>query len=291
MANMRILIRIVFIIFIVNGIDCLGRVCDDCCDCFKEEIEEYEEIKEEGNITAESLVNNDWIKAKENLVLKIFKKKGNNDFPSKNNGEKISIKSDEKGNPKIVYQNLEGEKYAFFEIKTNTDKTVYLYCSDVESSENNRIFGSENNGIFEGTDHISISIIACDTTNVKNMGRMFYDCENLTELEIVENFNTTNVKNMGSMFSRCNSLTKLDLENFNTTKVTYMRNMFSECSSLTDLKFGDNFNTTNVTDMSYMFSGCKNLKELKFEENFNTEKVRDMECMFCGCSSLTELNL
>jgi len=182
---MKTLIRIVFVIFIANEIDCLGGVCDDCCDCFKEEIEEYEEIKEDENNTAKSLVNKGWYESKKNLVLKIFKKKADIAFSSKDNGDKISIKLDEKGNPKIVYQNLEGEKYAFFEIKTNTDKTVYLYCSDVESSENNRIFGSENNGIFEGTDHISISIIACDTTNVKNMGRMFYDCENLTELESV----------------------------------------------------------------------------------------------------------
>ena len=30
---MRTLIRIVFVIFIVNEIDCLGGVCDYCCDC------------------------------------------------------------------------------------------------------------------------------------------------------------------------------------------------------------------------------------------------------------------
>ena len=114
---MRILMKIVFIIFIANGIDCLGEVCDNCCDCFKgkekkekqEEEEENEEInedkekknekiegdkkdenkekekkdekiegeenEEEGNITAESLVNEDWNNFKDNPpVLKIFKK-------------------------------------------------------------------------------------------------------------------------------------------------------------------------------------------------------------------------
>ena len=107
MANMRMLIRIVFVIFIAKGIDCLGGVCDDCCDCFKEKkeeekkgenndekkdeenkknekedeekkdekIEEYEEIEEDEINTAISLVNDDWYKAKEknkenNLVLK-----------------------------------------------------------------------------------------------------------------------------------------------------------------------------------------------------------------------------
>ena len=90
---MKTLIRIVFVIFIANGIDCLGGVCDNCCDCFKgkkeeEEIKEYEEIKGNENITVKSLVNKDWYKAKEknkenNLVLKIFKKKDDNAFQSK----------------------------------------------------------------------------------------------------------------------------------------------------------------------------------------------------------------
>ena len=104
---MRTLIRMVFVIFIANGIDCLGGVCDNCCDCLKEKKEEekkgenndekkdeenkdekkimeYEEIKEEGDITAKSLVNIGWYESKkENLVLKIFKKKENKAFQSK----------------------------------------------------------------------------------------------------------------------------------------------------------------------------------------------------------------
>ena len=127
MANMRILIRIVFVIFIAKGIDCLGCVCDDFCgwcDCFKEEDE---------NITAESLVNDNWYNAKkENLVLMLFEKKDNGIFTSEDNKYKISIESDEKGNHKIAYQDeseqelkLEEKKYALFEIKTNTNKTVY----------------------------------------------------------------------------------------------------------------------------------------------------------------------
>ena len=45
MANMRTLIRIVFVIFIANEIDCLGGVCNDFCDCLKEK--EEKEKKEE----------------------------------------------------------------------------------------------------------------------------------------------------------------------------------------------------------------------------------------------------
>ena len=40
MANMKMLIRIVFVIFIAKGIDCLGCVCDDFCNCLKDKKEE-----------------------------------------------------------------------------------------------------------------------------------------------------------------------------------------------------------------------------------------------------------
>ena len=298
MANMRILIRIVFIIFIANGIDCLGSVCDNCCECFKikeyeeiegnkeknknEKIKEYEEIKKDENITAESLVNIGWYESKkENLVLKIFKKKENKAFQSKENGDKILIKFGKDNNPKIDYQNeakdgakLEYEKYAFCEIKTNTNKTVYLYCSDVESSGNEY-------GMFSSKDHKSISIIACDTTNVENMGIMFSKCSSLEKLDI-KNFNTTNVTDMACMFYECKNLTKLDLENFDTTKVKDMTGMFYECSSLTELNL-KSFNTTKVKDMSYMFNKCSSLKNLEFDDNFNV-KDKNKNKIFDGCS-------
>ena len=287
------LIRIVFVIFIANGIDCLGGVCDDCCDCFKEEIMEYEEIEEDKNNTAKSLVNDNWFKAKKNNpVLKIFKKKGDNAFSSKVNGDKFSIKFDVNNNPKITDENeavdplnLKGEKYALFGIKTQEGgNTVYLYCSDVESSKKN----NWGYGIFKDTTHVSISVIACDTTNIRDMRSMFSGCSKLTKLEFGKNFNPSKVTDMEFMFSGCNSLTKLDLQNFNTSNVTSMYKMFYECKSLENLEFGENFNTTNVTNMNSMFSNCSNLTKLDLQ-NFNTTKVRYMRHIFSECSSLTDL--
>ena len=298
------LIRIVFVIFIANRIDCLGGVCDNCCDCLKDkkedekkeeekkdenndekEIEEYEEIEEDENITAKSLVNNIWYESKkENLVLKIFKKKEDKAFQSKENGDKISIKLDEKGNFKIEYLNetgnehkLEDKKYVFFEIKKQEGgNTVYLYCSDVES-----IF----NGIFEGTTHVSISVIACDTEKVTDMSNMFCNCKNLTKLEFGEKINTTNVKNMAFMFVNCSSLEKLDLKNFNTSNVTDMRYMFCGCSKFAKLNL-ENFDTTKVNNMELMFSGCSSLENLDIS-NFNTEKKPNVDNMFSGCEKLS----
>ena len=315
---MRMLIRIVFVIFIANRIDCLGSVCDNCCDCLKdkkeeekkdeekkddknndeekedekkdeekkdEKIMEYEEINEEEDNAAESLVNKDWYSGKNKVVLKIFKKKYDNDFPSKYNGDKISIKLDEKGNPKIVYQNLEGKKYAFFEIKTKDEKTVYLYCSDVESCKfEHFIYGKTKRGIFEETKHVSISVIACDTENVENMYNMFCICSSLTKLDL-NNFDTTKVSDMEFMFAGCSKLKNLNLNNFNTTNVTDMSNMFAGCVSLENLDIS-NFYTTNVTNMNSMFLGCQKLTDLKIGKNFNNTKGTNVNGMFDFCSNL-----
>ena len=202
---------------------------------------------------------------------------------------------DEKNNTKISYLQKKGDelkleeplklndqKYAFFEIKTRWKNTVYLYCSDVESSENKYAV----HGIFEHMDHISISVIACDTTNVKNIKYMFCECSNLENL-VLSNFNTTNVTNMGSMFSGCISLTKLEIvKNFNTEKVTNMGYMFYECIKLENLNL-NNFNTEKVTNMMCMFCMCSKLKNLDIS-NFNTEKVTNMKSMFYHCSSFPE---
>ena len=290
MANMRMLIRIVFVIFIANGVDCLGGVCDNCCDCLKDKKEE-DEIKGKKNNTGISLVNHSWYQSKKNLVLRIFEKEKEKDnvFTSTGSENKISIKLDENNNSKIVYQDeaedelkLNDKKYAFFEIKTKREDTVYLYCSDVESSGGYR-------GIFVTKNHKGISVIAYDTENVMNMNDMFRGCNSLTKLDL-KNFNTKNVTNMEYMFFECSSLEKLEFEeNFDTTKVENMSYMFSGCSRLTelDLKY---FNTTNVTNMGYMFSKCNSLTELNLEI-FNTENVTDMSCMFDECSSLKILNI
>ena len=97
MVNMRMLIRIVFVIFIANGIYCLGS--DNCCIFPK-----YENIIKYENITAESLVNEDWYNAKKNIVLKIFKKENDNVFTSEGNEYKISFELDKDNNFKMEYK-------------------------------------------------------------------------------------------------------------------------------------------------------------------------------------------
>ncbi len=124
--------------------------------------------------------------------------------------------------------------------------------------------------------------------NVTDMSYMFYNCSNLTSLD-VSGFDTSKVTDMYEMFSHCSKLTSLDVSKFNTSKVTDMLGMFSYCSKLTSLDVSK-FNTSKVTTMSGMFYNCGNLTSLDVS-GFDTSKVTSMSSMFDNCSNLTSLDV
>ena len=130
----------------------------------------------------------------------------------------------------------------------------------------------------------SLDLTNFNTTKVENMSGMFHSCQKLSSLTLSESFNTANVTDMSNMFSYCNMLEKLNLSNFNTTKVEDMLYMFYMCQKLTELNLS-NFKTEKVKKMSYMFSYCNMLEKLDLT-NFNTAKATNMQEMFKGCSTL-----
>ena len=129
--------------------------------------------------------------------------------------------------------------------------------------------------------------LICDS-GVTDLNSLFYDCENLTTLDL-SNFDTINVTDMSKMFDSCGSLTTLNVSNFDTSKVTNMNFMFRSCFRLINLDLS-NFNTSNVTDMSYMFFNCQTLTSLDLS-NFDTNKVMYMRTMFASCFELTTVKV
>ena len=120
-----------------------------------------------------------------------------------------------------------------------------------------------------------------NTSEVTNMLAMFWDCKNLTSLD-VSSFNTSNVTDMSAMFENCGKLTSLDLSSFNTANVTDMRFMFTECENLTSLDLSS-FNTANVTNMKSMFMNCDELKTITVGSTWSTEAVTISTDMFANC--------
>ena len=123
-----------------------------------------------------------------------------------------------------------------------------------------------------------------NTSEVTNMGNMFYGCYQLTRLDLTH-FNTSKVTNMGFMFFNCYHLTSLALSSFNTSKVTIMNYMFYGCSGLTSLDLSS-FNTSQVTRMSSMFSGNSDLQIIYVSNKWSTAAVTNSNNMFYDCASL-----
>ena len=90
---------------------------------------------------------------------------------------------------------------------------------------------------------------------------MFWACNQLTSIEHIEYLNTSQVTNMGSMFYVCPKLTSIDLSHFDTHNVTNMSEMFSHCSSLTEFDFNA-LDYSSAVNMSEMFSYCTGLTEI-----------------------------
>lgn len=84
---------------------------------------------------------------------------------------------------------------------------------------------------FYGFEGEELDVSAWDTSNVTDMNRMFYNCENLITLDL-SNFNTSNVTDMFSMFKLCKNLISIDISSFDTSNITNMIAMFGGCSSL-----------------------------------------------------------
>ena len=87
----------------------------------------------------------------------------------------------------------------------------------------------------------------------------FNDCSALTDIQGIQNLNTTEVTNMGGMFYNCSNLTSLDLSGFDTQRVSEMNSMFFGCSKLTTIFVSNKFVVENVTQSDNMFSFCDKL--------------------------------
>lgn len=129
---------------------------------------------------------------------------------------------------------------------------------------------------YTGTE-LEHEITMLDTTCLTKMNQMFYNCRNLTNLDL-SGWSTSNVTTMGTMFYSCSNLNKLDLSNFDTSNVTSMSSMFQGCANLTNLDLSS-FDTSNVIDMGTMFFNCSKLKYLDIR-NFVFDKVTNYSLTF-----------
>lgn len=158
------------------------------------------------------------------------------------------------------------EAYAVFDL---SDGSLTIFRDEVGKYTDWQVIGTKTYyaGIEDRTGHTTpkwyskkssvTKVIIEDTFRPKTTYWMF-GMPNLTELKGVGNLDTSNVTDMSSMFYDCNNITSLDLSSFDTSNVIDMSYMFNNCESLTELDVS-HFDTSKVTDMRGMFSACSNL--------------------------------
>ena len=173
---------------------------------------------------------------------------------------------------------------------TKDDLKSYKYSSKVKKivALEGTVLPDDCSDLFSYFKAESIDLSMVETGNVHNMKRMFYSCENLTELDI-NRFDTSHVTNMSGMFQYCNKLASLDMSKFDTRNVTDMSWMFHSCRSLTNIDV-TNFNTDHVVYMNNMFSSCTGLDSLDVS-GFHTDKVKGFDYMFDNCSKLSSIDV
>jgi surface protein len=99
-----------------------------------------------------------------------------------------------------------------------------------------------------------------DTSQITNMKEMFYNCPNLTSIDL-SNFDVSNVLVMTSMFRSCKKLKTANLSGFGESQCYNIQNMFEGCESLETIDLS-NFHTSGSLTIYMPFYGCKRLKHL-----------------------------
>ena len=85
-------------------------------------------------------------------------------------------------------------------------------------------------GLFENiTDGVkSLDLSGWDTSNVKEMCSLFFDCISLKSLDLSD-WKTSNLENMSWMFGCCRNLETLNLSGWNTPKLKNADSTFYDC--------------------------------------------------------------
>ena len=161
-------------------------------------------------------------------------------------------------------------------------RETFYYYTEVEKIYLN----PDCKSMFASVDYEKIDLTPFDSSKVTSTYDMFSNLYGTKEIDFSK-FNTSNVTNMGRMFYK-NSTPKLNLSNFDTRNVIYMNAMFMEAWGIEELNLSS-FDTSNVWFMGNMFKNTHKLKNLDVH-HFNTQKVKHMQYMFYG-SGATSLDL
>ena len=130
-----------------------------------------------------------------------------------------------------------------------------------------------------------------DTSNVTNMGDVFYENESFNQP--LSGWNTSNVTNMAFMFTgrQSNSLFNQDIGSWDVSNVTDMTYMFRQYLAYHNFNNGGSpsisgWNTSKVTSMRAMFEQCSGFNQpIGY---WNTNALTDIQTMFYNADAFDQ---
>ena len=167
-----------------------------------------------------------------------------------------------------------------FEDKAGLLEVYYVDTSRLTSASN----------LFYNCENLTyVDLRNSDFSNVETIERMFTSCVNLLTIDGLNELNVSKVHNMGGLFSDCRKLSEINVSNWDVSKVTNFGAAFRRCYEITTLDIS-NWDTSSATLMSGMFTSCTKLLSIDLS-NWNMNNVTTVNQMFYDCSKLTSLNL
>ena len=150
---------------------------------------------------------------------------------------------------RIICINKSGIKISDFDMYINGKKVVD-FIIEKEKTLNLEYVSY----IFPSFGEYSVKIIFHKT--LIYMKYLFAECYDLKKIYFNSSFDTSHVLSMRSMFYNCINLTEIDVSSFDTSLVGDMNRMFSGCNSLYSIHLS-NFYITNAYDIQCMFDSPK----------------------------------
>lgn len=162
-------------------------------------------------------------------------------------------------------------------------KSDYLDASIIDISNLHEL---DNAFACAGSSIIDVS--GWDTKRVVSASYAFSNCFYLKKIIGIENWDTSNMKDIQRMFSHDKSLEELDLSKWNVSNIEKINGLFVECSNLKTVGDLSDWKFTNSLKLYNMFAGCSKIKDLGDLSNWNI-KTTSMFNMFSGCESLEHI--
>ena len=132
--------------------------------------------------------------------------------------------------------------------------------------------------MFEGSSIRNIYMFNWNTSSLRHVTRMFYNCNSLSYVEMI-NWDMSSVMIFDYMFYRCTNLgfTGIGHANWNVDNGTSFKYMFYRCKKVKD----DILFPASATDVSYAFYGCSEMKNIHANWNNQYNSTPDStECYY-----------